>query len=119
MLAKINANNPTSILIFKSLLISEKSSFSKLVFNMRTTGIDTRITPPIMGMRKRSGFIILVNRGKIKKIIAAIAATRAHFIDFFMPILIAKVFTPNSLSPSTSSQPLMISRESKRKEAVK
>ena len=119
MLANINANNPTSMLIFKSLLINEKFFFSKSVFNMRSTGIDTRITPPIIGMRKRSGFIILVNKGKIKKIIAAIAATRAHIVAFSTPILIANVLTPNSLSPSMSSQPLMISRESKRNEAVK
>ena len=62
---------------------------------------------------------MLVKYGKTKNIIAKIAKIMEIFVDFSIPILIARVLTPSFSSPSTSSHPLIISRDSKRKNEVK
>ena len=62
---------------------------------------------------------MLVNIGKIKNTIAKRANITDIVLEALIPILIANVLTPWLLSPSMSSQPFIISRATKRENAVK
>ena len=55
----------------------------------------------------------------MKNIIAKAEDNVAILVAGLIPILIAKVLTPSFLSPSISSQPLMISRDNNRKKEVR
>lgn len=105
--------------IFNSRLIFLKSFLTKLLFNINMMVYKTTAIPKTIEIKNNKGFKILVKYGKMKKNIASNAKIRENIVAFLIPIRIANVLTPSFLSPSISSQPLITSRESKRKNDVK